>query len=186
MTAKVSRPRFEIDRQNAVDPTVFVFARASWVFIGTHPENMQIDPRSVELGSWSKPPSFMNEYHLTFGKVYAILSCPNCGGISMVADKVTRCDVKGKLDPDFACTHSGCGFRRAVYLDNWNDRVLYACAYWKSGRIEIAYCHGSTPHMARMELGMTARDSDIISIGPAIGFFVDEQADKSGKILTAD
>lgn len=121
---------------------------------------------------------------MSFGKVYAFVSCPQCRQVVMLADRVTKCDILGHLQPDFA--HQGCEFRRVAYLDNWNDRVLYACSYWKGANLEIAYVHGNTPAMARLELGASCKDEDIVAIGRAIGFFVDEQADKTGLILSAD
>lgn len=186
MAAKTSQPRYEVDRQNAVNPNAFIFARTEWEFEGDHPESMLIHPHSVEPGSWSKPPSFFARYTMSCGKIYALVSCPNCHGVSMVADRVTKCDIKGHMTPDFKCMHPDCGFHRTAYLDNWNDRVLYACSYWKGANLEIAYVHGNTPAMARLELGASCKDEDIVAIGPAIGFFVDEQADKTGRILSAD
>jgi hypothetical protein len=181
MTAKTSTPRYEVDRQNAVDPRAFIFSRAEWEFEGDHPDSLVIHPHSVEPGSWSKPPSFFERYSMSFGRVFAFASCPKCGSASMLADRVTKCDLLGHLTPDFH--HQGCDFRRPSYLDNWNDRVLYACSFWRAGKIEIFYTHGNTPQMARAELGASCRDEDIIAVGPAIGFFVDEAADPQGNIL---
>jgi hypothetical protein len=186
MTAKTSQPRYQVDRQNALHPQAFIFARAEWTIEGDHPDSLVIHPASVEPGSWCKPPEWFSRYAMSCGKVYAFISCPNCHNVSMVADRVTKCDLLGHLTPDLACTHSGCGFRRVAYLDNWNDRVLYACSYWEGANIKIAYTHGNTVAMARRELGASCRDEDIIAIGPAIGFFVDEEADRTGNILTAD
>jgi hypothetical protein len=186
MTAKTSQPRYQVDRQNALHPQAFIFARAEWQIEGDHPDSLVIHPASVEPGSWCKPPEWFSRYAMSCGKVYAFASCPSCRGVLMIADRVTKCDLLGHLTPDFACTHSGCGFRRIAYLDNWNDRVLYACSYWEGACIKIAYTHGNTPAMARRELGASCRDEDIIAIGPAIGFFVDEEADRTGNILTAD
>jgi len=187
---KRSTPRHEVDRRNAVHPEAFVFSRSKWEFRGSTMESFGIVPASIEPGSWSKPPEWMGKYATAHGKVRAWVSCPNCGGVSMICDGVTRSDILGKLTPDFICTHGACGFHRTAYLDNWNDRVLYACSYWGRGargpEIKIHYTHGNSVAMARAELGASCRDEDVIAIGPAVGFFVDEKADRQGNILTAD
>ena len=65
MTARASQPRYQVDRQNAVNPHAFIFARAEWEFEGDHPDSLVIHPHSVEPGSWSKPPEWFSRYAMS-------------------------------------------------------------------------------------------------------------------------
>lgn len=180
-TDKQAQRRVSVDRQNAVSKDAYVFPKSEdWVFQGDAPQTLQMDG---EPGTWSKPPEVLAG--LAFGVIQALIRCPNCFGVSILAKSVTQIDEKGRLYPDFSCTHHACNFRRVTYLDEWNDKTLYALAFVRRDRIELLYTHATTVEDAAKELVGIPRES-VIAIGPAIGFFVDEQADKNGSILRAD
>jgi hypothetical protein len=98
-------------------------------------------------------------------------------------DRLGRVTVNG--DGDFQCPYSKhgqrCGFHRKIYLDEWGNKPLYACAVERDGKPEIHYMHASTQAEARVHLG--PGHYTIVAIGRAIGFFVH---DKHGEDLSAD
>lgn len=172
------KARFEVDRANAVNPQAFVFARQEWTFTGDSPQTLSLDGPP---GSWTKPPELLA--HGPFEHVFAFVRCPHCHGYTALHDQVHKIGVHdGKLSPDFG--HQGCSFRRIAYLDNWNDKKLYAMSFHnRKGDIEIFYSHADNQAEARMHLGGGIRAEDVIAIAPAIGLFVDEAADKTGTVL---
>jgi hypothetical protein len=184
--------RLEVLRQNAVDDEAYIFPKEEWVFSGDHPQTMQISPVP---GTWCPPPEMLSGS--AFGKILALVSCPNCRNVSAFTSSVFEITQKGEVSPDFQCGHAAagligplrrrCDLHKRVLLDEWNDKRLYACSYLdhagKEPRIRILYTHATTYEGARLELGASVADSDIIAIGPAVGFFVD---DRKGDILSAD
>jgi hypothetical protein len=176
---EVSR-RIEVDRKNATSKDAYVFARADWDFQVDASDVLHITPPPP--GTWSPP----CEGYETQGPDYdlAWLSCPKCRKIVVLDTRVHSVDARdSRLSPDFR--HQGCSFARRAYLDKWGDKPLYAMAYWQNGSIEKLYTHASTAAVARLEL-IGVPDGDVIAIGLAVGFFVDERANRNGLILTAD
>jgi hypothetical protein len=178
---KLRQAKVEVDRRNAVNLNAFVFARSGdWGFVGEAPEELAMSPVP---GTWTKPPQVLKDLVGAFGSLLAFVSCPKCKGVSGLFDGVTEIDSLGKLCPDFA--HQGCDFHRQAYLDRWSDKPLYAMSYHdrkNRGAITIFYTHAETVLEARMGIPDVA-PQDVIAIGPAIGVFVDEKADKGGSIL---
>ena len=180
---KLRQARVEVDRRNAVNPSVYVFAKSEdWNFQGEAPEELCMVPVP---GTWTKPPAVLKELVGAFGSMLALVSCPKCKGVSALFDGVTEVDSLGKLSPDF--THQGCDFHRPCYLDRWADKPLYALSFHDRAnrmRVETFYTHADTVSEARFALP-NVPDCDLIGIGLAIGVFVDEKADKGGSILVA-
>lgn len=135
--------------------------------------------------------------------VIPLIGCPTCGGLTILlhnedATKAMRrlyglrgdmpithaIDSLGKVSPDVQCRGERCDFHRTVYLDQWNKhKRLYAIAYTegKSHKILIDYTHAVDQREARFHFG-PRREVRIISIGPAVGFWVDERTGR----MTAD
>jgi hypothetical protein len=180
---KLRQARVEVDRRNALDTRVYFFAKSDdWNFQGDSPQTLAFSPVP---GTWTKVPEMLSTMVSAFGRLQAFVSCPVCRGVSGLMSEATHIDETGKLTPDFA--HQGCEFRRPAYLDKWNDKVLYALSYHDRRnrmKIELHYTHADTVRQARLGIP-DVLDKDIIAIGPAIAFFVDEAADKTGKILVA-
>jgi hypothetical protein len=175
--------RVEVDRRNAVNPGIFIFAKSTeWGFVGETPEELAMTPVP---GTWTKPPQVLKDLMGAFGSLLAFVSCPKCKGVSGLFDGVTEVDGLGKMSPDF--THQGCDFHRPCFLDRWNDKPLYALSFHDRAdkmRVAIFYTHADTVSEARMGIP-NVPPQDIIAIGPAIGVFVDEGADRSGNTLVA-
>jgi hypothetical protein len=182
---KLRQARVEVDRRNALDTRVYFFAKSDdWNFQGDSPQTLAFSPVP---GTWTKVPEVLTNLVSSFGKLQAFASCPKCHVVSGLLSGVTDIDELGKLTPDFRCMGHGCGFARPAHLDKWNDKVLYALSYHDRRnrmKIELHYTHADTVRQARLGIPDVA-DKDIIAIGPAIAFFVDEAADKTGKILVA-
>jgi hypothetical protein len=180
---RLRQAKVEVDRRNAIHTEAFIFARSEeWSFIGESAEDLAFTPVP---GTWTKPPEVVKALVSAFGKPMAMLSCPKCRGVSMLLDQVSEVDELGKLTPDF--THQGCDFHRVTYLDRWNDKPLYALSFHDRANkmvIETFYTHADNVAEARWGIPQVA-DADIIGIGLAIGVFVDEKADKTGRVLVA-
>jgi hypothetical protein len=176
---EVSR-RIEVDRKNATSKDAYVFARADWDFQVDASDVLHITPPPP--GTWSPPCEGYESQPPDWDLAW--VCCPACKKIVVLDKRIHKVDAKdSRLTPDFR--HQGCSFARRAYLDKWGDKPLYAMAYWQNGSIEKLYTHASTAVMARLEL-IGVPDKDIIAIGLAVGFFVDERANRNGLILTAD
>jgi hypothetical protein len=120
----------------------------------------------------------------TSGPVLAFISCPNCKNVLILHSKVHKIDSKCRVTPDFKCNH--CEFHRKIYLDEFHNKPLYACAIerFEGSKIipEIIYCQGLNEREARMNLGTLSRNQKLVAIGRAIGF---RPGNKDGSILTA-
>jgi hypothetical protein len=180
---KLRQARVEVDRRNAVNPGIFIFAKSTeWGFVGETPEELAMNPVP---GTWTKPPQVLKDLVGAFGSLLAFVSCPKCKGVSGLFDGVTEVDALGKMSPDF--THQGCDFHRPCFLGMWSDKLLYALSFHdraNSMRIETFYTHADNVSEARMGIP-NVPPQDIIGIGLAIGVFVDEGAAKDGSILVA-
>jgi hypothetical protein len=117
-------------------------------------------------------------------KVLAIYACPQCRVPGLLVEHVHVISSIGQVKPDLKCPY--CTFHRAIYLDEWNKKPLYACAIerWVSGKYkpEVHYMHASTPQEAQYHLG--DGKYRIVAIGLAIGFF--QETDKEDSRLVAD
>lgn len=186
-----------ISRVSSVDPRAVVLERRTWKtmrdgsghLLGIEPE------KSTWHGLLHRDP------HGT--TVIPLIGCPSCGGVlaiphtgkgaavlrallNLPVPAAHSIDSFGKVSPDVQCRHvrgdHACGFHRRVYLDRWNKtKPLYAIAYIdlsKKGREEIliAYSHAVDAREARLHLGKG--NFDIVGVGPAIGFHVDERTGK--------
>jgi hypothetical protein len=175
--------RIEIDRENATSKDVHIFFKAEWDFQVDAEDVLHITPPPP--GSWS-PPCEGYEVQGTDLDL-AWVCCPACKKIVVLDKRIHTVDPQStRLSPDFR--HQGCSFVRRAHFDRWGDKPLYAMKYYDRHnrmKIETLYTHASTAAVARLEL-VGVEERDIIAIGLAIGVYVDEKADKQGRILLAD
>jgi len=135
-------------------------------------------------GTWFRP---QDTVILATG-ILALISCPNCKGVSGLNRKIHKVDRFGKLEPNFICPFSinkiRCSFNRNAFLDRWNKKPLYAIALeypTLSGgwRAQIEYCHAVNEAEVKKHLGPGSYR--IVAIGPVVGYHVE---DKEGKVLS--
>jgi len=131
-----------------------------------------------ERESWARIPKEYNS-----NDYLALVCCPACMTTCVLSPLVQEIDHLGHVTPGFACVNPECTYSCDLWLDKWNNKPLYAMAVQQKGEIAIYYTNASCQAEARMHLGAAAKNSEIVSIGPAIGFFVQ---DKEGKVLSAD
>jgi hypothetical protein len=175
--------RIEVDRANATSKEVHIFFKADWDFQVDDQEELRI--MNPAPGSWTPPCEGYETQPPDFDLAW--VCCPKCKQIVVLDKRVHTVDPQStRLSPDFR--HQGCSFVRKAHFDKWGDKSLYAMKYHdrQDGmRIATLYTHADTAAIARREL-VGVREEDIIAIGLAVGHFVDEKADKTGLILTAD
>jgi hypothetical protein len=184
--AKEATRRAELDASNATSRDVHIFFRADWDFQVDSSEQLHIAPPPP--GSWSPPcEGFETQRDAESDWDLAWVCCPACKKIVVLDSRIHSVDPQStRLSPDFR--HQGCSFARRAHFDRWGDKPLYAMKYHdRRNRMQVAtlYTHANSAAVARLEL-VGVRDQDVIAIGLAIGHFVDEKADKEGRILLAD
>jgi hypothetical protein len=174
-----------IDRSPALSLEAYVFPKSEdWKAIVDN-ENPQHSKIFQVPGTWTR------EIHVdgvapskASGPVLAFISCPNCKNVLILHSKVHKIDHKCKVTPDFKCNH--CEFHRKIYLDEFHDKPLYACAIEKfeGKRVipEIIYCQGLDTAEARRNLGVLMPNQKLVAIARAIGF---QAGNKDGSILIA-
>lgn len=161
-----------VDRSPSLIVRPFIFPKADWAFTGEGEQRMIQGVPGTWHDRWPGAPHWL----------LGLVCCPNCHNVSTLGKQVHQVDHVGKLSPSFQCKYGTCTFHRDAYLDDWNNKPLYAMAVERDGKCpEIHYTHAHSAEEARIQLG--SGNYHIAAIGRAIGFFVD---DKEGLDLSAD
>jgi hypothetical protein len=132
-----------------------------------------------ERESWTRIPKEIEQS----AALLALLCCPSCVQVNALHTMKHQIDALGHVRPGFQCATQGCEFNCDLWLDRWNNKPLYAMSYQRGGKVHIVYTNASTQAEARMMLGAAAKNSEIIAIAPAIGFFIEN---KEGTLLSAE
>lgn len=186
MIDNTGKTKLEVDRSPSLVSDAFIFAKSDdWVF-----QRDEQNPRDSRIegppGTWARLPREWRSISKHIQDIICITRCPNCKNFNALHMGVHRFDHLGRVSPDYKCMN--CDFHRIVYLDEINDKPLYACAIerlkggkWKP---EMIYTHAQDQTEALKQLGKDAIDNRvrIVGIGRAIGFKV---MDNHGERLLA-
>ena len=179
-------PVSHIDRSPALSLEVYVFPKSNDWTVEPNIEQPELSKIFPVPGTWARDLKSTGAKHDGIPKeILAIVSCPNCHNALVLHDRIQKIDHKGKVSPDFHCNH--CKFHRRVYLDEFHNKPLWACAIERFERSkiipEIIYCQGLTESEARFNLGNLRNNQRLVAIGRAIGFMA---ANKDGSELAVD